>query len=300
MKLLAGVKGSIVSGIKYIAMTIALASAFVSGYGYGTTLTSTKYKTKLAELESKYAKAAQVQFQAVAEAEQHARLRLQRETERVRSIMKELHTVRQSLIKERKASKGNIRNASQVATHYCVGLPPEWVRVYNQALGLTTSNSNSGSKNTYSRNTSTSSRTSRAFDPRIPFTDIRIHDATLSLGPNNDHQNNHNVGPLVKKTILVQEAIHNTRYPTNTRASTTPLYTFDPESSVSKQQTVPDDSAIHAAAKTIEEKSLLLPNDQQPLVTPQDLLEHIQDYGLYCRRIESQLRSIANLLETQK
>lgn len=38
----------------------------------------------------------------------------------------------------------------------------------------------------------------------------------------------------------------------------------------------------------------------EPMVTPKDLLSHIQDYGLYCRRVETQLRAIGELLEAQQ
>lgn len=38
----------------------------------------------------------------------------------------------------------------------------------------------------------------------------------------------------------------------------------------------------------------------ESIVTPKDLLSHIQDYGLYCRRIETQLHAIGELLEAQQ
>lgn len=43
-----------------------------------------------------------------------------------------------------------------------------------------------------------------------------------------------------------------------------------------------------------------LPQPDEYMVTPKDLLSHIQDYGLYCRRIETQLRAVKELLENQQ
>lgn len=251
MKTQDGVKELNVIIGKYLFMITGLVGLFISGYEWGKSITTNKYKVIVAELESKYAKNDQARYQAIAEVEQQARIRLQQQTEYIRSLMNELGEVRKTLIKERNKFKGKINEVSKRADSYCLGLPSEWVSIYNQVLGLTRPSNSARSKDTYTRDSASDTGTSGT-------TNIRIQQNQLvySSSPKQQYTSKQNDQPnVLEKESVIQQV------------STSP-------SSFSQ-------------------------NDE-PMVTPKDLLAHIQDYGLYCRRVETQLRAIGELLEAQQ
>lgn len=236
---------------KYLFMIIGLVGLFISGYEWGKSITTNKYKAIVAELESEYAKNDQARYQAIAEAEQQARIRLQQQTEHIRSLMNELGEVRKTLIKERNKFKGKINEVSKRADSYCLGLPSEWVSIYNQVLGLTSPSNNARGKNTYTRSSASDTGTAGTTNTRI-------------------QQNQ--LGYL---SSLIQQ--HTSKQDKKSNISEKELF-------IKQSSTLPESSS----------------QTDEPMVTPKDLLSHIQDYGLYCRRIETQLRAIGELMEAQQ
>lgn len=234
---------------KYLVMIIGLIGLFISGYEWGKSITTNKYKAIVAELESEYAKNDQARYQAIAEAEQQARIRLQQQTERIRCLMNELGEVRKTLIKERNDFKGKINEVSKRVGSYCIGLPSEWVSIYNEVLGLTSSSNNARGKNTYTWGSASDTRSSGTTNTRI-------------------QQNQ-----LVYLSLVTQHQ--------------------DKKSKISEKESFIKQSSSNTLPASFSQTD-------EPMVTPKDLLSHIQDYGLYCRRIETQLRAIRTLLETQQ
>ncbi len=169
-------------GSKSIFIGIGMIGLFISGYGYGKSTTANKYKATIAELETQYAKQEQARYQALAESERASRLRLRQETERGNSLAKKLKETQEKLIQNVIQSKRIINHVSENAREYCSGMPPDWVQSYNQALGLTTSDSSNTYSNTNTTKTSAYTKTSNPFIPWIQQPEI-IPSQTATVYP---------------------------------------------------------------------------------------------------------------------
>lgn len=279
-------------------MAIGLVSAFFSGYGYGISVTTTKYKAVIAELESAYAKDNQERYQAIAEAERKARMRLQQETERVRELMRQLKTVRQTLMKERKVIKEQIHDVSQMANEYCVGLPVEWVQLYNQALGLTRPHSGTRGEDLYSSDIITTAGSTSTTASRVRILPLGASDTrpTQTYQPVTYIQRQQKQGIRIQDAGLQQDK--GLQQPSMDGQGPEVRWNGDPEKrgiSVNYHVVSVTQEQAYGADNTFDGFQ-----EQEVLVTPKELLAHIQDYGLYCRTLEIQLRSIAELLEARQ
>ena len=161
-----------------------------------------QYETRIAVLAEEVSQKDKARADAVAAAERAAREKLEKETARVAALSAELSDARQKLAKERQGFDARLQKVAVAARHNCAGLSRDWVRLYNEALGLADSGDSAGNEGSAPGGT---------------------HDAPGSAG---------SAGARVQ----------------------------------------PD-----------------------ALATPEDVLAHIRDYGLYCRRLEAGYRALTTL-----
>ena len=95
-------------------------------------LKKAQYETRIAALAEKE----QARAEAVATAERDARERLEKETARVAALSAELSDARKKLAKERQTFDARLQKVALAARRDCAGLSSDWVRLYNEALGL--------------------------------------------------------------------------------------------------------------------------------------------------------------------
>ena len=94
------------------------------------------YETRIAVLAEKVSQKDKARAEAVAATERAARERLEKETARVAALSAELSDARQKLAKERQTFDARLQKVAVAARHNCAGLSRDWVRLYNEALGL--------------------------------------------------------------------------------------------------------------------------------------------------------------------
>lgn len=119
------------------------------GYWRGAQVTNLECRTRMAELDTRHAAEDRARAEAVALAEKNARERLQTEVSRGHALSMQLETAQAELDTERASINQRIADVSQTAARDCRGLGADWVRVYNEALGLasaTRSHSGAGSQ----------------------------------------------------------------------------------------------------------------------------------------------------------
>lgn len=108
---------------------LALLAGYAAGHGRGEEITRLAYEARLAAQERARAEAA-------AAAEKSARERLAAETARGDRLAGELARKTEELDAERASINRRLKDVSDAAGRDCPGLPAEWVRLYNEALGL--------------------------------------------------------------------------------------------------------------------------------------------------------------------
>ncbi|GAB7495581.1 hypothetical protein Bwad001_43120 [Bilophila wadsworthia] len=96
------------------------------------------YETRIAVLAEEVSQKDKARADAVAAAERAAREKLEKETARVAALSAELSDARQKLAKERQGFDARLQKVAVAARHNCAGLSRDWVRLYNEALGLAT------------------------------------------------------------------------------------------------------------------------------------------------------------------
>ena len=94
------------------------------------------YETRIAVLAEEVSQKDKARADAVAAAERAAREKLEKETARVASLSAELSDARQKLARERQGFDARLQNVALAARRDCAGLSLDWVRLYNEALGL--------------------------------------------------------------------------------------------------------------------------------------------------------------------
>ena len=99
------------------------------------------YETRIAVLAEEVSQKDKARADAVAAAERAAREKLEKETARVAALSAELSDARQKLAKERQTFDARLQKVALAARRDCAGLSLEWVRLYNEALGLGTGHS---------------------------------------------------------------------------------------------------------------------------------------------------------------
>ncbi|MFR8054634.1 MAG: hypothetical protein ACLU6O_07905 [Bilophila wadsworthia] len=99
-------------------------------------LQKAQYETRIATLAQEVSEKDKARAEAVATAERAARERLEKETARVASLSAELSDARKKLAKERQNFDVRLQKVAFAARRDCAGLSRDWVRLYNEALGL--------------------------------------------------------------------------------------------------------------------------------------------------------------------
>ena len=99
-------------------------------------LQKAQYETRIAALAQEVSEKEKARAEAVATAERDARERLEKETARVAALSAELSDARKKLAKERQGFDARLQKVAVAARHNCAGLSRDWVRLYNEALGL--------------------------------------------------------------------------------------------------------------------------------------------------------------------
>ena len=99
-------------------------------------LQEARYETRIANLAQEVSEKEKARADAVAAAERAAREKLEKETARVAALSAELSDARKKLAKERQTFDARLQKVAVAAHHNCAGLSRDWVRLYNEALGL--------------------------------------------------------------------------------------------------------------------------------------------------------------------
>ena len=117
-------------------------------------LQEARYETRIANLAQEVSEKEKARADAVAAAERAAREKLEKETARVAALSAELSDARKKLAKERQTFDARLQKVAVAARHNCAGLSRDWVRLYNEALGLAAgADSGPGSQDTDSAGT---------------------------------------------------------------------------------------------------------------------------------------------------
>ena len=109
-------------------------------------LQEARYETRIANLAQEVSEKEKARADAVAAAERAAREKLEKETARVAALSAELSDARKKLAKERQTFDARLQKVAVAAHHNCAGLSRDWVRLYNEALGLADSGDSAGNQ----------------------------------------------------------------------------------------------------------------------------------------------------------
>lgn len=107
-------------------------------------LREARHEARIAGMAQEVSEKEKVRAEAVAAVERAAREKLEREAARVASLAAELSDARAQLAKNRKDFDVRLKEVSLAAARDCRGLPADWVRLYNEALGLAGSGDSAG------------------------------------------------------------------------------------------------------------------------------------------------------------
>ena len=107
-----------------------------AGVWRGLDVVTEEYEARIAAMNAARAEEERARAEAVAAAEKNARERLAAETARGEKFARELAVKTAELDAERASINKRIRDVSEKARRDCAGLSREWVRLYNEALGL--------------------------------------------------------------------------------------------------------------------------------------------------------------------
>ena len=117
-----------------------------AGVWRGLDVVTEEYEAKIAAMNATRAEEERARAEAVAAAEKNARERLAAETARGEKFARELAAKTAELDAERASVNRRIRDVSEKARRDCAGLSLEWVRLYNEALGLAGSYHSAGNE----------------------------------------------------------------------------------------------------------------------------------------------------------
>lgn len=107
-----------------------------AGVWRGLDVVTEEYEAKIAAMNAERAEEERARAEAVAAAERQAHEALVAATARGEKLARELAAKTAELDAERASVNRRIRDVSQKAHRDCAGLSLEWVRLYNEALGL--------------------------------------------------------------------------------------------------------------------------------------------------------------------
>lgn len=107
-----------------------------AGVWRGLDVVTEEYEAKIAAMNAARAEEEKARAEAVAAAERRAHEALVAATARGEKLARELAAKTAELDAERASVNRRIRDVSQKAHRDCAGLSLEWVRLYNEALGL--------------------------------------------------------------------------------------------------------------------------------------------------------------------
>ena len=107
-----------------------------AGVWRGLDVVTEKYEAKIAAMNAARAEEERARAEAVAAAERQAHEALVAATARGEKLARELAAKTAELDAERTSVNKRIRDVSEAARRDCAGLSLEWVRLYNEALGL--------------------------------------------------------------------------------------------------------------------------------------------------------------------
>lgn len=107
-----------------------------AGVWRGLDVVTEEYEAKIAVMNAVRAEEERARAEAVAAAERQAHEALVAATARGEKLARELAAKTAELDAERASINKRIRDVSEKARRDCAGLSREWVRLYNEALGL--------------------------------------------------------------------------------------------------------------------------------------------------------------------
>lgn len=110
--------------------------AFLAGYFHGEDMAKQEGNARIAAMQTAWAEQERGRAEAAAAAEKSARERLAAEVARGNRLATELTDTARALDKARASLTRRLKDVSDAASRDCPGLPAEWVRLYNEALGL--------------------------------------------------------------------------------------------------------------------------------------------------------------------
>lgn len=141
--------------LEWAALALVAGMTFLAGYGRGADDTRQECETRIAVLQKEYAEREQARAEAMAAAEKSARERLAVATARGDRLALEVAQRTKELDAERASVTRRLAHVAETARRDCAGLTADWVRLYNEALGLAGADAghNAGSGRTGSVNT---------------------------------------------------------------------------------------------------------------------------------------------------
>lgn len=142
LKLLSRLGGLVENALPVLVCVLA----FLAGYVHGADTAEQEGKARIATLQTAWSERERARAEAAAAAEKSARERLAAEVERGNRLAAELTDTARTLDAARADLNKRIRHVSETARRDCPGLPAEWVRLYNEALGLADANRGSASE----------------------------------------------------------------------------------------------------------------------------------------------------------
>lgn len=126
-----------------------------AGYVHGKDTAGEEAKTQIAAIQTAHA-------EAVAAAEKIARERLAESAALADRLQADLVNKNQEMDRERREFNRRLKDVSEAARRDCAGLTADWVRLYNEALGLDNRSGNEASAPGKPSDASRSAGTSRA------------------------------------------------------------------------------------------------------------------------------------------
>lgn len=122
--------------LEWAALALVAGMTFLAGYGRGADDTRQECETRIAVLQKEYAEREQARAEVMAAAEKSARERLAAATARGDRLALEVAQKTKELDAERASVNRRLAHVAETARRDCAGLTADWVRLYNQALGL--------------------------------------------------------------------------------------------------------------------------------------------------------------------
>lgn len=122
--------------LEWAALALVAGMTFLAGYGRGADDTRQECETRIAVLQKEYAEREQARAEAMAAAEKSARERLAMATARGDRLALEVAQRTKELDAERASVTRRLAHVAETARRDCAGLTADWVRLYNEALGL--------------------------------------------------------------------------------------------------------------------------------------------------------------------